>query len=82
MQTIAARCGLTRRAVYDAAEGIMGDEVQHLLSQVLVEVPVQEMIEAAAGLGRHGGLADSCWIGKLIPQSVTYENDLLSQTLP
>jgi hypothetical protein len=29
----------------------MGDEVQYLLSQILVEVPVQEMIEQAAGLG-------------------------------
>jgi hypothetical protein len=51
MRMIAARCGLTRRAVYNAADGIMGDLVQHLLSQVLVEVPVQEMIEEAAGFG-------------------------------
>jgi hypothetical protein len=34
------------------------------------------------GSGRNGRLADSCWIGKLIPQSVTYENDFLSRTLP
>jgi hypothetical protein len=45
MAAIAVRCGLSRRAVYDAAEGIMGDEVQHLLSQILVEVNVQRMIE-------------------------------------
>jgi hypothetical protein len=50
MAAIAARCGLSRRAVYDAAEGIMGDEVQHLLSQILAEVLVQEMIAEAAGL--------------------------------
>jgi hypothetical protein len=29
----------------------MDDEVRHLLSQVLREVPVREMIEAAAGFG-------------------------------
>jgi hypothetical protein len=51
MQMIAARCGLSRVAVYNAREGIMGDEVRHLLSQVLREVPVQEMIEEAAGFG-------------------------------
>jgi hypothetical protein len=52
IRMIAARCGLSRRAVYDAAEGSMGDEVRHLLSQVLREVPVQEMIAEAAGLRR------------------------------
>jgi hypothetical protein len=41
---IAARCGLSRRAVYNALHGIVGDQVQHLLSQILREVPVQEMI--------------------------------------
>jgi hypothetical protein len=44
MQAIAVRCQLSRVAVHDAANGIMGDQVQHVLSQVLREVPVQEMI--------------------------------------
>jgi hypothetical protein len=50
MQMIAARCGPSRVAVYDPRDGVMGDLVQHLLSQVLAEVPVQEMIAEAAGL--------------------------------
>jgi hypothetical protein len=38
MQMIAARCGLSRVAVYNARDGIMGDLVQHLLSHVLREI--------------------------------------------
>jgi hypothetical protein len=44
MQMIAARAGLSRVAVYDALHGKMGDQVQYILSQVLREVPVQQMI--------------------------------------
>jgi hypothetical protein len=52
MQMIAARCGLSRVAVYDALHGSMGEEVRHLLSQVLREVPVNDMIADSAGLRR------------------------------
>jgi hypothetical protein len=48
MAAIAARSGLSRVAVYDALHGIMGSEVQYLLSQILREVPVQELIERSA----------------------------------
>jgi hypothetical protein len=44
MHAIAVRCGLSRVAVYDAMNGVMGEQVRHVLSQVLREVPVQEMI--------------------------------------
>jgi hypothetical protein len=48
MQAIAARTGLSRMAVYRAMNGELPDLVVHLLSQVLREVPVQEMIERAS----------------------------------
>jgi predicted DNA-binding transcriptional regulator AlpA len=51
MAAIAVRCGLSRMTVYRALNGDMADLVVHLPSQVLVVVPVQEMIEAAAGFG-------------------------------
>lgn len=50
MKMIAARCGLSRVAVYNASNGIMGDCVQDLLSQVLREVDVQAAIEASISL--------------------------------
>jgi hypothetical protein len=52
MQMIASRCGLSRVAVYNALHGRMGDEVQHILSQVLREVPINDMIADSAGLRR------------------------------
>jgi hypothetical protein len=52
MAAIAARCGLMRRVIYLAREGIISDDVRQVLSQILAEVPVQEMIERAAGFGR------------------------------
>jgi hypothetical protein len=48
MQGIAARTGLTRRVIYLAREGRMSNEIRQLLSQVLCEVPVAEMLAAAA----------------------------------
>jgi hypothetical protein len=49
MVMIAARCRLSRVAVYKARDGIMGDEVQGLLSQVLRQIDVQQMIADATG---------------------------------
>jgi hypothetical protein len=44
MMAIAARTGLSRVAIYKALHGVMGEEVQTLLSQILTEVPIQKMI--------------------------------------
>jgi hypothetical protein len=52
MQTIAFRCQLSRVAVYDAANGKMGDDVQYILSQVLRELPLNDWIADSAGLRR------------------------------
>jgi hypothetical protein len=52
MMMIAARTGLTRASIYNAVHGRMSDEVQHLLSQVLAEVPVNDLIADSAGLRR------------------------------
>ena len=52
MMMIASRCGLSRVAVYNARDGIMGDQVQYILSQVLREVPINDMIADSAGLRR------------------------------
>jgi predicted regulator of amino acid metabolism with ACT domain len=52
MAAIAERCGVTRRVVYLAREGIISDDVRHVLSQILAEVPVQDMIAQAAGFDR------------------------------
>jgi hypothetical protein len=52
MAAIAARCGVSRVVIYRALHGDVSDEVQHLLSEILVEVDVQRMIEEAAGFGR------------------------------
>jgi hypothetical protein len=41
MLMIAARTGLPRAAIYNALDGRMSDLTQHLLSQVLAEVPVR-----------------------------------------
>jgi hypothetical protein len=51
MAAIAARCGLSRVAVYDALHGRMGDEVQVLLSQVLADFDVQRFISEHSGIG-------------------------------
>jgi hypothetical protein len=55
MAAIGVRCGPSRVAVYDALHGIMGDDVQRVLPQVLAEeMPgqrVQETIAGSAGLG-------------------------------